>query len=235
MTAPLVVRNSLSIHFRKDLNYPKKFLGLSNEMVNLLESSGVPSDKYEVLPNFIFDEYPDWKRPDKKNGRWIAVGRLVEEKGFAELLEVWPSGIELDIFGDGPLFKKLTDQSRDNPNIHVKGAIKREELVKLLPVYTGAVLPSRWFEPGALVILEFLSAGLPIVSLGVWSGAAGLNPDWHIDTESIVPNQLKDHLHKMIRKTSVDSIKLSLSQRQRYLDSFTPEKWYDNLEKILRA
>ena len=235
MTTPIAIRNSLNIQLRRDLTYPRKFLVLSHQMVDLLETSGIPSGKCEVLPNFVFDEFFDSNLLDEKNGRWVAAGRMVEEKGFVELLKVWPRRIELDIFGDGPLLKNITDYCLNSPNIHIKGPVQREELIKLLPSYTGALVPSRWFEPGALVILEFLSAGLPIVSIGVWSGAAGLNRDWHIDSESIAPIDLENALRETLSRISSAPEKIAISQRQRYLNSFTPEKWYENLIKILKS
>ena len=235
MTSPIVVRNSLSMQLRKDLRYPKKVLFLSDEMARLHSTSGVPSERCGVITNFVFDEYSDWNFSEKKNGRWVAVGRMVAEKGFMELLEVWPPGIELDIFGDGPLLEKVEAASRQSPNVHIKGSIKREELSRLLPSYTGAVVPSRWFEPGALVILEFLSAGLPIVSMGIWSGAAGLNREWHLETESFDDNQSRSALLALIEKVNTNKLELSLRQRQKYLNSFTPDNWYQNLIEIMNS
>ena len=119
----------------------------------------------------------------------MASGRLTAEKGFSELIEFWPTGYKLDIYGEGPLIGELKRKAASRGDISIKSGVSRKELSKMLPMYSGAILPSRWFEPGPLTVLEYLAAGLPIISSGVWSEAAGLDISHHANTDG-VPNEV---------------------------------------------
>ena len=108
----------------------------------------------------------------------VSVGRLVEKKGFADLLkavcEIKQSGVAFrcSIYGDGPLRKELMDllhglqltgevtlfSSRSQHEI--AQALRRAHVFALTPVVTGD--GDRDGIPN--VVLEAMACGLPVVS-----------------------------------------------------------------------
>jgi len=232
-TAPLAMRNSLNLKYRKDLVHPHKFLVLSNHMKNLLMPFGIDTDKFVVIPNFVEDSYLNLNFNLERNNRWIAAGRLTEEKGFQELIEYWPDKYNLDVYGTGQLLQRLKALAAHKKNVNIKGSLSRETFVKILPNYTGAVMPSKWYEPGPLVVLEYLAAGLPVISMGAWSEVAGLDEKFHIETTGhnteYYSAALEDYLFELTENRKI----YSELQRNKYLTNYTPEKWHERLLRII--
>jgi len=233
MSLPISLRNSLKIDFRPELSEPKRFLVLSSKMKEILLNTGVQRDKFKVIPNFIPDPYAGEFELKAKNSRWIASGRLTSEKGFSELIDIWPNEYVLDIYGEGPLLDELKKKTQGRDEISIQGGVSRNDLSKLLPTYHGAILPSRWFEPGPLTILEYLAAGLPVISTGVWSEAAGLDISQHIETAGATEEANSQQLLRLIENVESNLEDFSLTQREKYLKSFTPDHWYTRLMEIL--
>ncbi|HEV7655088.1 MAG TPA: glycosyltransferase [Mycobacteriales bacterium] len=78
-------------------------------------------------------------------GRIVFVGRLVEKKGVAVLLEalrkLQTPGWTLEIIGDGPLRAQLTKQAEGLP-VTFRGALPRTELARSYAAGEVAVVPS---------------------------------------------------------------------------------------------
>ncbi len=233
MSIPISLRNSLKLELRPELNEPKKFLVLSNKMKEILMSTQVSSEKFEVIPNFISDPYFGMRITQSRNDKWVASGRLTNEKGFSELIDFWPNDYSLDIYGEGPLLEELKMKTKNRDNISIMGGVSRNELSRVLPLYSGAVLPSRWFEPGPLTVLEYLAAGLPIISCGVWSDAAGLDISNHLNTDGVANEEIAKKMSNLIKRFDADFTKCSKRQREKYLNEFTPENWYERLMEII--
>ena len=233
MSIPVSVRNSLKIELRPELTEPKKFLVLSNKMKEILQNTGLNGNRFEVISNFISDPYLGDFKTTSRNHRWVASGRLTVEKGFSELVDCWPTGYGLDIYGEGPMLEELKRKTENRADISIKGGVKRRELSKLLPTYSGALLPSRWYEPGPLMVLEYLAAGLPIISTGVWSDAAGLEASYHIGNVDATGESISEQLVVLMEnlKSNIESI--SQIQREKYLNGFTPDHWYRRLIEII--
>jgi len=117
-------------------------------------------------------------------GRIIAVGRLVEKKGFPDLVracaELRRRGVPFDcrLIGDGPLRDSLAVQiNRLNLNdaIHIDGALPQEQLIKMMDTASLAVLPCVVAESGdrdglPTVLLEAMAKALPVVTTTVSGG-----------------------------------------------------------------
>jgi glycosyltransferase involved in cell wall biosynthesis len=120
----------------------------------------------------------------------LYVGRLIEEKGVAVLLEAWPrvaSGARLVLIGEGP----LASRAADTPGVRVLEPLPRAALA---PAYAAAELtvlasvPARRFrEPWGLVCNESMHQGRPVVaSDSVGAVAGGLVVDGQ--TGLVVPS-----------------------------------------------
>ena len=125
-------------------------------------SYGVDGGRLHVIPNFVSDTAAN-PRSVSGNGRWMFAGRLSPEKGVEELLRVWPSRFQLDVYGSGPLADRLPDLA--GTNVRVMGAIERSRIREVMPQYTGLIFPSLWREGLPLVFLEALAAGLPCIAI----------------------------------------------------------------------
>ncbi len=107
--------------------------------------------------------------------RFVAVGRLVRQKGFDRLIEwmkAMPGADRLEILGDGPEKEKLQQQIMEaglDTRVHLSGFCGNPA-----PIVAGAdalLMPSRW-EGMPNAALEALALGTPVIAT-TESGAIG--------------------------------------------------------------
>ena len=110
--------------------------------------------------------------------RLVTVGRLVEKKGFPDLLQALgrlkASGrrITCQVYGDGPLLKQLTalrDSLGLEHDVHFAGERSREAIIQALHSSEVFVLTPTVTEDGDRdgipnVLVEAMACGLPVVS-----------------------------------------------------------------------
>src|SRR5436190_16370089 len=174
----------------------------------------------------------------------VAVGRLIDKKGFADLIQacrlLMERGISFrcQIFGEGPLEKKLHEQIVEldlQSYIELAGPKPQHEIRSYLAGGTVFVLPSVMDSAGGMdnlptVILEAMATGLPVISTAI-----GGIPEMVIDNETglLVSSGDADRLADAIEKVIVD---LSLARRlgergfQRARELFSIEK---NVRELL--
>lgn len=156
-------------------------------------AAGIPPAKITVihhaLPDFstlrpcdLATDRPAATRPFTT----VAVGRLVEKKGFDILLHAWPAvrdarpGARLRIIGDGPCapsLHRLADEV-DAPGgaVEFAGALPENETLQAIAAADLLVLPSRRLANGDRdgipnAVLEAMALGVPVVTTD--AGAAG--------------------------------------------------------------
>ena len=163
--------------------YPKadRVLCTSDRMVrDFAENFGIPRQRMALLPNPV-DERAIRQRaaaPVRESGggaRFVAVGRLTDQKGFDRLLEWFaalPGDAHLTIIGEGRDRGRLGDATRRlgldarvrftgflaNPWEHMAGA-------------DAFLLPSLW-EGLPNVALEALACGTPVIATAEAGGIA---------------------------------------------------------------
>ena len=110
--------------------------------------------------------------------RIVSVGRLIEKKGFADLISACATlrakGVEFccEIVGDGPLRAALGAQIAQmqlGECVQLPGACRQAEIVDRLARSTLFVLPCTTEAEGGMdnlptVIMEAMAAGLPVIS-----------------------------------------------------------------------
>lgn len=109
----------------------------------------------------------------------LVIARMSKEKGLERLLDVFselPGTYTLNIAGDGPLKRVLQEKIKKlklSKRVRLLGSIT--DVIHILPQYDCVVLSS-YTEGFPNVILESLSAGIPVVSFRV-GGVNGLLKD----------------------------------------------------------
>lgn len=177
-------------YHNNDKKYIKKVVNSCRKIDYLVLVSKNLKDFYEkklvntkciYIPNTI-ERIPKYKEKEKLSNKLISVGRLVEEKGFSDLIDIIYllkkriPNIILDIYGDGELkdslYKKIKSKKLDK-NINLKGAIFHDELLEIMKEY-DLYLMSSYTESFGLVILEAFSNSVPVVAFDSADGALNL-------------------------------------------------------------
>ncbi len=118
------------------------------------------SKNIEIIPNWVNSSYEN-SMPKYEN-KVLTVGRLVEQKNYFKLLKDFKQegqNLELDIVGEGHLYKDLKNFSKKN-NLKVSflGKLEHEALNNLYKDYKYFVTTSM-YEGNPKTLLEAMSAG----------------------------------------------------------------------------
>lgn len=121
-----------------------------------------------IVPN------PAWSGPVAKaslnSNKVIAVGRLIESKGYERMIRIWKSIYEmypdwiLDIYGDGNQKEHLIDVvSKYKLNGVVSFKESDADIGQAFPQH-AFMLHASYYESFPLVIMEAMSFGLPVIA-----------------------------------------------------------------------
>jgi len=146
-----------------------RYIALSDFARKKFIEGGLPADRISVKPNFLHSAPPS---ASGKDGYALYVGRLVEEKGLAVLLEAWQHigmRLPLKIVGDGPLSSMVSKGMEQIPGVVWLGNQPREQVNALMQNAEVLVLPSLWYEGFPMTVVEAYAAGLPIVASNIGS------------------------------------------------------------------
>ena len=168
----------------------------------------------------------------------IAIGRLIEKKGFADLiracraLKEQGTAFRCEIIGEGPLAEALKleiEQLGLGRDVRLPGAKPQHEIRQRLADATLLVLPSVQDQGGGMdnlptVIMEAMAAGLPVVST-----ALGGIPEMVVDNETglLVSPGEPDALARALQRVLVDlplARRLGEGGRKRAEELFSIEK-----------
>jgi rhamnosyl/mannosyltransferase len=166
---------------------------ISNQALERQESLVWPfRSRFQVVPLGI-DSDPLMSLEDSRPGAHalrerfgdpfiLFVGRLRHYKGLDVLLEAMPSvGARLVIVGDGPMGDSLRTQAKRlglNGQVHFAGSVSDEVLHDHLAAAGVGILPSSGpAEAFGLAMVEYMAAGLPVVSTELGTGTSFVNQD----------------------------------------------------------
>jgi glycosyltransferase involved in cell wall biosynthesis len=144
---------------------------------------GVPPERTTVIPSGVdLTRFtPEGPRAEPVPGRWrvLSVGRMVERKGFADLVQAMPlvPDAECVVVGGPPAaglatdpvarrLRELADAWQVGDRVRLVGAVPREEMATW---YRSAdvVVCAPWYEPFGLTPLEAMACGVPVVASAV--------------------------------------------------------------------
>lgn len=153
-----------------------QFVAVSSFVKDMLVHGGVPSDRIEVIHNWIDDDKIRWATeylPEKTEKSVLYVGKLTKYKGIDVLIDAVSQiaqevpDFQLRIVGSGPLkdiCEKKVRKMGLSKNIHFLGSVDEKTLYQEYRNAALFVCPSTWPEPCATVLLEAMAFKLPIVA-----------------------------------------------------------------------
>jgi glycosyltransferase involved in cell wall biosynthesis len=118
--------------------------------------------------------------------------------------------------------QELINKTKSKGNIRLLGHLEREFVLSILSEYSGAIHPSLWPEVCPLTVIEFLCAGLPIVTLESNTSAVTIvDNNCGIVLEKFTNDGLKLALESVDKNFET----LSHNARSSYLKFFTLNAW----------
>lgn len=130
---------------------------------------GLPGDRIMVKPNFLAHD------PGKGNGGGrfaLFAGRLSAEKGIRTLLAAWRqvgNRLPLRIVGDGPLGDLVAAAASRIDGVTWLGERPHDKVLELMGEAAMLVMPSEWYEPFGLTIIEAFAKGTPVIGASIGS------------------------------------------------------------------
>lgn len=197
---------------------------------------GWPQNKIVVIRHFLPLGFPLslTEPPQPGIARYAYIGRLSVEKGVDRLVEWWVKNKidwQLDIFGDGPLMKKIekiVSEVKSSP-IVLHGQVSRETVYANLDDVTAVIMPSVGWETFGLTAIESWARGIPVVASDrgaftelVSRSGAGILFDWE-------KNNLKQAL---VRSAEPVFRQKALAYMNR---NHFAGQYYDEIAKIYRS
>ncbi|MGB0114688.1 MAG: glycosyltransferase family 4 protein [Ilumatobacteraceae bacterium] len=209
----------------------RRFVIPSDFMADRLVEIGVPTDRIVVKPHFAADvgERP---APPSTSGEVLCIGRLAPGKGVETLLSAWPDvtsrGVErLTIIGDGPLAGDLAASLP--PGAEIVGWRERAEVQRRLASARALIMPTEWYEPFGMVLIEAMSAGLPIVT----TTAAGARSIVGGRDDLVVPPHQPADLAAAIDRLDDETVdREGAANRARYEDRYTEQRGLADLRLL---
>jgi glycosyltransferase involved in cell wall biosynthesis len=160
----------------------RRVIGQCPDEVEELTAMGVPAENITTIPSGvdIWRFTPDGPAAPKPHGRRriLSVGRLVQRKGFedlifalrhvpdAELVIVGGPAIGLEEDPEAQRLRDYADLVGVADRVELKGAVAHEQMPAL---YRSAdvVACTPWYEPFGLTPLEAMACGVPVVAYAV--------------------------------------------------------------------
>ncbi|HEX2041407.1 MAG TPA: glycosyltransferase [Acidimicrobiales bacterium] len=161
----------------------QRVIATSSEEVFELARMGADPHRVSVVPCGVdLDRFrPDGRREPRVPGtrRVVVVGRLVERKGTADVVEALvrvpdaelvvaggPPAAELGADPEARRLLSLARRAGVAERVSLRGRVGRDELPALLRS-ADAVACVPWYEPFGLVAVEAMACGVPVVASAV--------------------------------------------------------------------
>ena len=152
----------------------KKLVNVAIKRVDKLVVLSQAQADFLGFKNAVIVPNPVWSSPMAKaplnSNKVIAVGRLIESKGYERMIRIWKTIYEiypnwtLDIYGDGSQKRHLIDVVS---KYKLSGAVSFKESdsnIEQMFFQYAFMLHASYYESFALVIMEAMSFGLPVIA-----------------------------------------------------------------------
>jgi len=195
-----------------------------------LQKTSIPRSKTVVLRHFV--PTTSLSKPISQKQSFIYVGRLAEEKGILQLIQVFKQlpNSRLTIVGTGPLEKEVRLFTRAK-NLRYYGQLTRQRVLKEMRNSIATIIPSRWYETGPFVLMESFSVGTPVIApnFGVFINQVKDNYDGVLfDLNSL--NSLKEKIRYLDQNIKI-AAKMGKNAYTTFEEHYTENYHYEELVK----
>jgi glycosyltransferase involved in cell wall biosynthesis len=235
-TFPISVATIVQRHLWKSV--PSAYIFLSAAQRDTFKSFDLPADRCFVKGNLI-----NPVTIERTKVPLVAyVGRLVETKGIAMLMEAWDrfrrdvpdSELQLAIAGSGPLEDRVRTWAEGDRGVRFLGLLDRDQCAELMASARAVVAPSVWREPFGMVVVEAMASGTPPIAPD--HGAFADLVEGGVDGELFPPGDVSD-LARLLALVDNDPgyfQKLGEEARGTHSRRFSPEKNVAELLDVYR-
>lgn len=214
-----------------------RFIAVSHFQRAKIVEMGVPADKVTTIHHFVDCA---GTMPATGDGEHVLYfGRLERLKGIFTLLDaVTPlADVPVLFVGDGGARDELEREIRRRGLTHVRllGFRTGDELTALVRASIATVLPSLWYEPFGLTVIETFAEGRPVIGSRI-GGISELIDDG-VDGYLVPPGDV-DALRERIDALARDrgrAVAMGRAGRDKVERDFTPELHYRRLMDVYRA
>jgi len=215
----------------------RRFIAPGEFMRRKLIQGGLPADRVVHIPHFIDAEAV---APGKTPGEYVLFfGRLVPHKGISTFLRAAAMRREIPcaVLGGGVLEHSVRQRIRDERLDHVRmlGRLGGDALWQAVRRARAVVVPSEWYEPFGLVILEAMAAARAVIASNV-AGPAELVS--HGTTGSLfTAGDAEELAEAMGRLWNAPDMAVAMGERARekVLRDHRPEDYYGRMMAELEA
>jgi glycosyltransferase involved in cell wall biosynthesis len=140
------------------------YIALSEFVRSKYVAAGLPSNRVFLKPNFVD---PDPGVGEEHDEFCLFIGRLSHEKGILTLLDAWTRfrpPFDLEIAGDGELAHNVAEAVDRCPRIRWHGRLQKAKMYERLRRAAAVIVPSAWYEPFGMVVIEAFAAGVPVIA-----------------------------------------------------------------------
>lgn len=147
-----------------DVRLIDRFICISDFQLNLMRRAGIPAEKLRRIHNFVEPSAAHVAAPGEKESYLLYFGRIEALKGVSTLIEaVKRTGQELRIAGAGNWEPQMREAIEGFSNIRHLGFVSGAPLKELIARAKAVIVPSEWYEPFGMTVIEAKAAGTPVV------------------------------------------------------------------------
>lgn len=221
----------------KEHQLATKIIAASSFTKNGLIANGVPPDKIVVNPYGVDLKlfHPPDRPRNREPFRFLFVGSISARKGIPLLIKAWQSLAlkNCELWLVGPISQTERALIPNMPNVKIKGKYPLSQLPEVLRQCDVMVFPS-YCEGFALVLLEALATGLPIITTEATAG-----PDLiETGTEgSLIPSGNLDALCDSMKYFADNQSRVEVMSRaaRRCAERFSWDSYGDRWSQILQG
>ena len=141
--------------------YIDVYISPSSFLANLIKKR--VNKEIKVIPNFTIIN-PPLKAVGQTQDYYLYYGRISEEKGILELIEIFKKlNLKLIVIGKGPLENEVKNNIKGIINIEFLGPKYGEELFDYIKNAKYVIQPSKWFENCPMTIIESFALEVPVI------------------------------------------------------------------------
>ena len=188
----------------------------------------------------LFCAAPNNRLRQDKGAMFVSAGNLLGLKGYHLAIRAFARAALPDaryvILGDGPEKRNLEALAKDlgvQRQVEIVGAVPRPMVLERLGRADIFIHPSL-HDSGGWATLEAMTAGLPVICLGIGGPAVQVNTEVGRVVAPLEMGQAMDDLSKAMRELATDPElrrKLGEAARRRAASEFTWEKKVDQLTR----